>query len=69
MAFYSNIHTQGMDPASSLGVNVTKDSQEELVIVQWTTPRAYVLETKGVVTCAQARGTVCVVCASAMIME
>lgn len=58
-----------MDLASTLGVNVMKGSREELVIVRRTTPRACVLGMKGVVPCAQARETVCVVCVSAVIME
>ena len=61
-----------MDPASILGVNVTRDSQEELVIVRGTLRRVFVPGTREVVVvvpCARDRGTVCVVCVSVTIME
>ena len=58
-----------MDLVSVLGVTAMKASQEELVIAQGTTPRVCVLGTREVAPCALARGTVCVACVSAMIME
>ena len=62
---------QGMDPALILGVNVTRDSREELVIVRGTLRRVFVPGTREVVVvpCARDRGTVCVVCVSVTIME
>ena len=60
---------QGMALASIRGVNVTKDSQEELVIVRGTMRCVCVPGTKEVVPCALVRGSVCVECVSAMTME
>lgn len=55
--------------ASIHGVNVTRGSREELVIVRGTTPLVCIPGTREVVLCAPVRGTVCVACVSVATME